>query len=168
MQASHIHHGMFAFAGNFAQAFDHQAGDGIVITLWKLDACKILNFVNGGDSFHSKGILADPVNLFFFVVEFILNISHDGFQQILHGDKPLSSAVFIHDNGDGELALCHLGEKIAAGLAFGNKIGRAHELRDFYILCRGPHIFQQVLYINDADNGIQIFVVDGDAGVTLF
>ena len=72
-------------------------------------------------------------DLLLLVVVFVLNVAHDGLEQILHGDEALGAAVLVHDDGDLHLALGHLLEEVAALLALGNEIGGAHELGDRHV-----------------------------------
>ena len=68
------------------------------------------------------------MDFFLLVVVFILDVSHNGFHQVLHSDKALGASVFVHDNSHLGLAGGHFRKQLAAPLGFRNKAGAPHHV----------------------------------------
>ena len=76
---------------------------------------------------HLEGIVAGLGDLLFLVVKLVLNVAHDGFQQVLHGDDTGHAAVLVHHHGHLEVLFTHLRKQLAAFFGAGNKIRRTQQ-----------------------------------------
>ena len=76
------------------------------------------------------------------MVVFVLDIAHDGFHQVLHGDEALGAAVFVHNDGDLQLALDHFSEELAALLGLRDEIDAPHQAGQRDVVVRLlPNVF---------------------------
>ena len=161
--------GTFTGLGDFAQQLHHQAGNGVIVPFRQVYLQQVGNFVDGGAAVYGKGVFADPENLLFLVVIFVLNVAHNGLQQVFHGHNALGAAVFVHHNGNLDVAGGHFLQQLAAILAFRHEIGRAHVVGELHIRGNlGGDVFQHVLHIENAQNGVQLFVEYRHTGIALF
>ena len=95
-------------------------------------------------------------------------MAHNGFEQVLHSNQALGAAVLIHNNGNLRFALGHFLKQVGAALALRHKESRAHNRRKRNIGRQiRTDVFQQILYINNAQNIVQILMVERDSGIAL-
>src|SRR5579862_1525332 len=109
-----------ALVWNSARQFADQAGDRRRFFPLRLHAEKFIQAID----IHSTGNdeCPFPVTNDFGLVAVVTNFAHDLFDQILDGDQSRHAAIFIDDDRHADVLLLHLAQKIAAQLAFGNKV----------------------------------------------
>ena len=127
-----FHNGIFVLFGNSSKDIHDKSGKGIVFrVVINFDSEKFFDIAEKNSSFEVKVIVVDGADFFFLVVVFVLDIAHDGFDKVFHGNKSCGTAIFINNNGCLDLFLLELCKSFAAAVRFGNEIYGADKIFDF-------------------------------------
>lgn len=102
----------------------------------------------------------------FFLVEFVRDVAHDLFEDVVHGEDARGAAVFVHHDGHVVFLLLEVHQDVVDLAVLGNEQRSAQERLPGEV--RLAQVPQQVLDVEDADDVVRVLVVNGDAGVALF
>ncbi len=154
------------FGGEFAEVVQHQAAEGADIINLELGLEAAVEVIEGHGPRQGKAVvrqLVEPVII--RLVRRRRDVAKDGAQQVTHGDNPGDTAILVHHQGKGLLALAEGGEEVGGGLGFGDEVRRAQQaFQGVSVLAQCLEVRrEEIAGVEYADDIVAVFVINGHA-----
>src|SRR3989475_6476308 len=158
----------FSWNGDSSKEFNDGAGNRSAIGLGNQGNSQFFfertKFEAAGHDKHTTALLDDSLAVGF---RFVADIADNFFDEIFHCDQPRYSSVLIDDQDHLIAFLLHLPKEIVHGFGLGHKIGRFDQRAEIIELVAPLPDAQQIAFVNDAFNIVEVIAINGNPGMTL-
>ena len=160
-----------ADGGHAADAGQHVSADGLEPFGLDLDAEPLAHFGDvhlGAEDDRSVPFVDDRLRL---DVVLVADLADDFLEEILDRHQPGGAAVLVDDDGDLDLLALELLQHLRHALGLGHERRRPDQPSQILLQPHAPGLVvgepDQVLHEHDADDVVEVFLVDRDARVLL-
>lgn len=155
-----------ALLGEAAEADRDQAAGGGDAFLGEGFADEFGKFVEGQGAVEVPGGGTGLGEEGFFLIEFVLNLADDFFEDIFKGHEAEGVAVFVHDDGEMELTLLEELEDFFEAGGFGDVDDFAGDAGEVGAGAGEVAVGEEVLDVDDAEGLVEVAVfAEGEAGI---
>lgn len=162
----------FVLGGEFAFDLEDEAGEGVGVAFDFLEGVVVgvgdfVEVVEEGGRLEDVGaVLGAGVGDFLFVV-LVVDVADDFLDDVLHGDDAGGGTVLVDDDGHVDFVVLEFGEEVVDFLGFGDEVGGAYEGLPAEV-GGGVEVLEQVFDVEQADDVVEVVLVNGHAGVAVF
>ena len=167
MQTEAVQIGGAAVLRDGGELAENQAAQRIVILVFgEREVERVVDIFERRTAADAPSVVARTDDFRFgLLVKLVVDIADDFFQQVLHRDDAAHAAVLIHDNRHVDFFHLHVAEELVSLHCFRHEVCLAQQRAQGFRVV-GLGIEQEVACVEDADDVVHVFVVDGEAAQT--